>query len=133
MNVLPFQTELPIHNPERLLDGPLFIFDLPALMEKIKHEQSWEDGQRNAITLMKGNSMRIVLIALRSGAEIDFRQSDNLICLQLLKGKLEFSTETETVALEQGHLITLHENTQHSVIAMSEATFLLTIGNCNTH
>ena len=133
MNVLPFQTELPIHNPERLLDGPLFIFDLPSLMEKIEHEQNWEDGQRNAITLMKGNSMRIVLIALRSGAEIDFRQSDNLICLQLLKGKLEFSTETETVALEQGHLITLHENTQHSIIAISEVIFLLTIGNCNSH
>lgn len=133
MNILPFQTDLPIHNAERLLDGSLLIFDLPSLMEKIEYEHSWDDAQRNAITLMKGNSMRLVLIALRSGAEINFRQSTNLISLQLLKGKLEVNTENETVALEQGHLITQHENLQHSLVAASKAIFLLTIGNCATH
>jgi quercetin dioxygenase-like cupin family protein len=133
MNVLPFQTDLPIHNSERLLDGPLLIFDLPALMEKIEHENDWESGKRNAITLMKGNSMRLVLIALKPGAEIDFRQSDNLISLQLLKGRLEVNTENETVALEQGHLITLHENIQHGLVSESNAIFLLTIGNCSAH
>lgn len=133
MNILPFQSNLPIHNAERLLDGPLLIFDLPVLMEKMKHEDSWETGQRNAVTLMKSSAMRLVLIALRNGAEIDFRQSDSLISIQLLKGKLEFNTEKETVALEQGHLITLHENIQHSLMAVGETIFLLTIGNGKIH
>ena len=131
MSILPFQTNLPIHNADRLLDAPLLIFDLPSLMEKMEHESDWESGQRNAVTLLKGNSMRLVLIALRSGAEIDFRQSDNLISVQLLKGKLECNTDKETVALEQGHLITMHENIKHSLTAIGETIFLLTIGNCN--
>lgn len=133
MENIPFQTKLPLHDADRLLDGPLLIFDLPLLMEKIKQEDSWEKSQRNAITLFKSDSLRLVLIALSDGAEINFRQSDNLISLQLLKGKLEFQAEKETAVLEQGHLLTLHENIQHSLVAISETIFLLTIANCNPH
>jgi quercetin dioxygenase-like cupin family protein len=98
-------------------------------METMKREETWQHGQRNAVTLLKSESLRIVLIALRGGAEIDFRQSDNLICLHLLKGKLEFNTDEEKIELGQGHLLTLHENVQHSLIAVGEVVFLLTIGN----
>ena len=117
----------------RLLDGPLLVFDLPSLMEKIKNEDSYQKNHRNAITLLKTDSMRLVLIALQEGADIDFRQSENLISLQILKGKIEFHAEKETTVLDQGQLLTLHENIQHSLIAASETMFLLTIGNCNTH
>lgn len=118
-------------NDGRELDGPLLIFDLPELIKKIKQEDSWENGQRNAITLLKSDNMRLVLIALRAGEEIDFRQSDNLISLQLLEGDSEFRTVNKTVDLKQGNLLTLHENIEHSLIANSETIFLLTIGNGN--
>jgi quercetin dioxygenase-like cupin family protein len=98
-------------------------------MKKIKQEDSWQNGQRNAITLLKSDNMRLVLIALRAGEEIDFRQSDNLISLQLLEGNSEFRAVNKTVELKQGNLITLHENMEHSLIAISETIFLLTIGN----
>jgi quercetin dioxygenase-like cupin family protein len=120
-------------NAERVLDGPLLIFDLPAMMKKIKQEDSWENGQRNAITLLKSDNMRLVLIALRAGEEINFRQSDNLISLQLLEGNSEFRANDKTVVLKQGHLLTLHENIEHSLVAISETIFLLTIGNGNMH
>ena len=118
---------------DRVLNGPLLIFDLPVMMKKIKQEDSWEYGQRNAITLLKSANMRLVLIALRTGEEIDFRQSDNLISLQLLEGNSEFHANNKTIVLKQGHLLTLHENIEHSLIAISETIFLLTIGNGNMH
>jgi quercetin dioxygenase-like cupin family protein len=123
------RTSFSTDNEDRVLDGPLLIFDLPVLMKKIKQEDSWQNGQRNAITLLKSDNMRLVLIALRAGEEIDFRQSDNLISLQLLEGNSEFRAVNKTVELKQGNLITLHENMEHSLIAISETIFLLTIGN----
>ena len=123
------QTNSSLHNPDRLLDGPLLIFDLPYLMEKIVTEDSWQRNKRNSITLLKSENMRLVLIALSSGEEIDFRQSDNLISLQLMKGEVEFYTENKTVILKQGQLLTLHENIQHSLVAIGETIFLLTVGN----
>ena len=132
MEDIQYQTKLPHYNGDTLLDGPLLVFNLPSLMEKIKYEDSWDKGQRNAITLLKSDSLSLVLIALRGGAEINFRQSDNLISLQLLKGKLEFQVEKDRIVFEQGHLITLHENIQHSFTAVNETIFLLTIGNCKS-
>lgn len=129
MNPMSPQTKKSVRNTERLLDGPLLVFDLPSLMEKLKLDDVGEKSNRNAITLLKSDNMRLVLIALRAGAEIDFRQSDNLISLQLLKGKLEFIAENYKVVLEQGQLLTLHENIPHSLTAVNETIFLLTIGN----
>ena len=123
------QTNSSLHNPDRLLDGPLLIFDLPYLMEKIVTEDSWQKNKRNAITLLKNENMRLVLIDLSSGEEINFRQSDNLISLQLMKGEVEFNTENKIAMLKQGQLLTHHENMQHSLVAIGETIFLLTVGN----
>ena len=112
-----------------MLDGPLLIFDLPYLMEKIVTEDSWQKNKRNAITLLKNENMRLVLIDLSSGEEINFRQSDNLISLQLMKGEVEFNTENKIAMLKQGQLLTHHENMQHSLVAIGETIFLLTVGN----
>lgn len=119
----------PMHSDGRLLDGPLLIFDLPLLMDKITNESYWIKGQRNAITLLKSESMRLVLIALREEASIDFRQSGNLISLQLLKGRLTFKAANQTIMLLKDQVLTLHENIQHSLTANEESIFLLSIAN----
>lgn len=115
--------------PGRILDGPLLVFDLPVLMDELLNGNSWLKGQRNSVVLLKSETMRLVLIALRGGDDIDFRQSENLVCLQMLKGSLEFHAEQKTVMLSQGQILTLHETIPHSLIACSETIFLLTISN----
>lgn len=126
---MSLKTKIAARNTDRLLDGPLLVFDLPSLIKELKQDDFGENGNRNAITLLKSDNMRLVLIALREGAEIDFRQSDNLISLQLLEGNLQFRAASKTVVLDQGQLLTLHENIPHSLRAVNESVFLLTIGN----
>src|ERR1700730_3009220 len=94
--------ELSLHAPDRLLDAPLLSFDLPKAIEKLKEEESWKRGERNAITLMKSDFMRIVLIALHEQSEINFRQSGNMISVQLLEGKVNFQTKKQSVILKKG-------------------------------
>ncbi len=126
---MQIQENLALHDVSRKLDGPLLVFDLASLTEKIKQEKVWYTSERNAVTLFKGENMSLVLIALRVGAEIDFRRSDNIICLQLLEGKIELQASRETVLLEQGHLLTLHENMPHNLLAIRETVLLLSVAN----
>jgi quercetin dioxygenase-like cupin family protein len=120
----------PCHVPDRLLDGQLLLFNFPEIIKKIKNEDAWKRGDRNAITLLKSASMRIVIVALHEMAEISFHQSGNTISVQLLEGYLNFQTANQSVLLKKGSLLTLHEAMKHTLIAMDESVILLTIAIC---
>jgi len=112
---------------ERTMDAALVKIDVNLFIELIKKEKSWEEGDRNAITVFKTNGMRIVLIALRKGAKMIKHKADGLICLQVLEGQIEFKTDEQTVELVKGQMLTLHEAILHDVLAKEETIFLLTL------
>ena len=112
---------------DRSIDGALVTIDLPLFAEQIKQESSWKDSDRNAITVFKTNGLRIVLIALHEGAEMARHTAGGIISLQVLEGELQFNTDTQSVELNKGQMLTLHERIPHSVRAIKETTFLLTL------
>lgn len=112
---------------ERMVNAPLVAIDLPRFMEQIKKETAWLNGPRNAITVFKSDYLRIVLIALHSGAELPTHTADGMISVQVLQGKLRFGTEAESVQLEHGGMVALHKGIPHSVLALEESMFLLTL------
>jgi quercetin dioxygenase-like cupin family protein len=121
---------LSLHIPERLLDASILNFDLQEVIEKIKQEDPWKRGERNAITLQKSKCMRIVLIALHAQKEVNFHQSGNLVSVQIIEGKVDFQTENQSVIFKKGCLLTFHENIKHSLKAVEDSVFLLTIAVC---
>ncbi len=56
---------------ERPLHGPLQRFDLEAEVSRLREEGAWQAGQRNAITLRKGEGMNVVLMVMRSGDRLE--------------------------------------------------------------
>jgi quercetin dioxygenase-like cupin family protein len=124
------ENEYPIHVPERLLDAHVLSFDLPEVIENLKKEDIWKTGDRNAITLLKSSCMRILLIALHEHAEINFHQAGDVISVQLIEGNIHFQTENQSVMLKKGGLITLHQGLNHTLTAVEESVFLLTIAIC---
>ena len=108
---------------ERTVDAPLVTIDLPRFMEQIKKEPAWLNGPRNAITVFKSEHLRLVLIALHSGAELPTHTASGTISVHVLEGRIQFGTATESVQLEKGQLVTLHEKIPHSVLALEEAQF----------
>ena len=112
---------------DRSIDAELVTIDLPLFAEQIKQESSWKDSDRNAITVFKTNGLRIVLIALHEGAEMARHTANGIISLQVLEGQLQFNTDTQSVELNKGQMLTLHERIPHSVRAIKETTFLLTL------
>lgn len=112
---------------ERPLDAPLLTFDFPALLTQIKREDTWHKGSRNAVTLYKGEGLRVVLVAMRIGTTIPSHRADSPMSLQVIEGVLKFSADAQTVTLRQGQLLTLHAGMPHAVEAVEESVFLLTV------
>ena len=71
--------------------------------------------------------MRIVLIALHAGAEMATHTADGIISVQVLEGKIKFTTDIKTVELSKGQMLALHERIPHSVVAIEETAFVLTL------
>ena len=112
---------------DRIMDAPLVNIDLITFTEQIKEEKAWKESDRNAITVFKTNGMRIVLIALHKDAEMTKHRAEGMISLQVLEGKIKFTTDDQSVELGRGQMLALHEGLSHSVQAKEETIFLLTL------
>ncbi len=53
--------------------------------------------------------------------------ADGIISVQVLEGQIVFTTEEQSVELQKGEMLALHENVPHSVLATEETIFLLTL------
>ena len=112
---------------DRPIDASLVTIDLPMFMQQIRDESTWKDGKRNAITVFKTNGLRVVLIALHEGVGMARHTADGMITVQVLEGVLQFNTDTTSVKLSKGQMLALHEAIPHSVSALEETLFLLTL------
>ncbi len=112
---------------ERVIDAPLVMMNLPEFIKQIKSEDTWKNSDRNAITIYKTNGLRIVLLALHEGAELKKHKAEGNISVQVLEGEIKFNTDDESVQLIKGNMIALHKGLPHSVQAIKESVFLLTL------
>jgi quercetin dioxygenase-like cupin family protein len=111
----------------RLLDATLVSIDIPDFINQIKSEPAWEKNDRNARTVYKTDGMSIVLVALHEDAVMARHTADGIISVQVLEGKINFITDGQSVELEKGQMIALHKGEPHSVAAIKESVFLLTL------
>ena len=123
------RNEATFNRPEgdRVLDAPFVFLDIPEFIQQVKKEKTWKESDRNAITVFKTNGLRILLIALHQGAEMVKHTADGIISIQVMEGQLQFNTEWRTVELTKGQMLALHERISHSVLALKETIFLLTL------
>ena len=68
-----------------------------------------------------------MLIALHEGAEMVRHTANGVISVQVLEGKLQFNTDLQSVELNTGEMLALHERIPHSVVAIKETIFVLTL------
>jgi quercetin dioxygenase-like cupin family protein len=112
---------------DRMLNAPLVEIDLNKFITQIKKETTWAESDHNSITLFKSERLRIVLLGLHKNAELKTHAVNGTISVQVLQGKISFTTEQQTVVLEKGQMIALQPRIPHSVLAIKESFFLLTI------
>lgn len=84
-------------------------------------------GEVSSTTLVKTDTLRIVLMALRAGARLHEHHADGRLSVQVLEGEIEFGVDSGQCQLGPGTLISLEARVAHRVTARSDATLLLTI------
>lgn len=116
---------------DRILNAPLVEMNIEEAMKQIKSEATWIESDRNSVTLFKSDSLRIVLIGLHENAILKPHKANGVINVQLIEGKIEFTAEDKTTLLKKMQMVVLQENMIHSVKALTESFFLLTIAMNN--
>lgn len=124
-----FKANYLLHKDNMYFHPSLHVFDLPKLAKKMKLKQNWARGEINSMVLLNTPDKQIVLTALHDKTEIKSFQSNDSITFQIIEGKLKFHARDESLNLEKGQILTLHENIKYSLTTLEETVLLLIIGN----
>ncbi len=111
----------------RMLNARLVEIDLNKFMADLKQETTWAESEHNSITIFKSNTTTIVLIGMHKNAELKEHKAIGNISVQVLDGEINFFAEQQKLLLGKGQMITLEANIYHSIIALQESFFLLTL------
>jgi quercetin dioxygenase-like cupin family protein len=105
--------------------------DLNQEITRLQAEASSEESSRKSKMLVKHPEFRIVLITMRPGSRWEDHKTNARISLHVLRGDIRFHTPTGAVDLRPGQLLTLAPDITHSVDALEESAFLLTLSSAN--
>src|SRR5215213_6841114 len=112
---------------ERPLHGPLQRFDLEAEVGRLREEGAWHRGQRNSITLRKGEGMNVVLVVMKAGDRLEEHTAPGPFSLSVREGRIRFEAAEAVVETGPESLLTCDAGIRHTVVALSDAVYLLTI------
>lgn len=108
---------------ERMLNEALVEMDLNKFITQLKQETTWAESDHNAISIFKSDSITIVLIGMHENAGLKKHTANGIISAQVLEGKINFTAKQQTLILEKGQMIALHEKIPHCVLALQESFF----------
>lgn len=113
---------------ERLSGETLQVLDLRRYIRALRDEDVYTAHGRNGVTLVKTTHLRVVLEVLQAGAHLAEHRAPGPITVQGLEGAIRFHTGEEVFRVREGELLALPAGQAHSVEAVGDAAFLLTIG-----
>lgn len=123
------RNEATINRPggDRVIDGTYVFIDIPSFVRQITEEKAWEKNDRNGITVFKSGTVTMVITALQTSAEIRDNSVDGFLTLQVLEGNARIITPDGDIDAVKNQVIAFHPRIMHSIQALSDVIFLLTI------
>ena len=115
------------NSKEKIIDATMVYVNILHFIKVLKEEEEWKKSDRNTITLLKTNFLRAILIALQKGAVIKKQTSPQMLQLQVIEGKMNFTTDVQTIQLVAGDMIALYDGIPYTVTATEETVFILTL------
>jgi quercetin dioxygenase-like cupin family protein len=95
--------------------------------------QAWAQAKESparhsAITLIKRDALRVILIAMREGSELPGHRVEAGFTVQMLRGQVRFLVEGEERMLKRGDLFAVARGLPHDLVALEDSELLLTLG-----
>jgi quercetin dioxygenase-like cupin family protein len=120
-------TTRPRPESERPMHGPLQSFDLEAEVSRLRGEEEWRRGRRNAITLRKGGGLNIVLLVMKVGDRLEEHAASGPISLVVREGRIRFTTAGGSVEAGSGTLLACDAGVRHAVEALDDVVCLINV------
>lgn len=109
------------------LNQPMMAFAIAEEISKIKADQrSANQGKRSAV-LAKNEHVRLVLAVLSRGEVLHEHETEGQITVTVVEGAIRFNALNERVRLAAGGLLTLQPGICHSVEALEDSAFVITV------
>lgn len=106
--------------------APALKFDLAAEIRLLHAEEPWQAGH-TAKTIAKYSDFRVVLVAIKAGAQLVQHKTYGRVSIQVLSGHILLNLPAEELEVGAGGLLTLDRELSHDVQALEDSVFLLTI------
>lgn len=119
----PTGSETPALNSTELLKQ----FDIAGIIRAAREESKAQAGRITKM-LTKGPGLRIGLILMEAGTTWEEHKTESRIIVQPVEGRIRFSIRGRTTEIGQGELLILAPGEPHSVTALEQTAFLLTLG-----
>ena len=103
-------------------------FDLNAELEGCRQEKTWQSG-RSSKMLVKHPDVRVILMALKSGARLNEHKNAGRILVHMLAGHIRMQVQGKVFDLPAGHMLALDRDVIHDVEAVMDSAFVLTIAS----
>ena len=111
---------------DRPIDAPLVLADLHADIQQLKSENAWQHSDRNAVALFHNAALRVVLVALHEGAELN-RTISSAASLQVLEGRIWLESADASHSMDAPAIAALQGGAPYHIHAEAESVLLLTI------
>ena len=109
----------------RFLSLPLSHFDLVDEIARLRAEQEYIEGDRNARTLAKVGAFRLVLVAFHAGAKFAEHDQRGTVALQVLEGRIAVRVDAETVELGVAEIAVIAPEQPWSAVALADGALLI--------
>ncbi len=112
----------------RALSSDVIAVDWHDELRALRSSDSYGSADHSARTLAKSVGLRVVLVAMKGEGRMEEHHTDSAISVPCLEGRLRFEVAGTTHELSAGQVLVVGEGLPHSVAAVEECAFLLTIG-----
>jgi quercetin dioxygenase-like cupin family protein len=109
----------------RVLSVPLTRSHLVEETARLRAEEEYAAGDRNARTLAKVGAFRLVLVVFRAGARFDEQDQRGTVALHVLEGRLAVAVDGVTVEIGAAEIAVVAAEHPWRADALSDGVVLL--------
>jgi len=106
--------------------GGMLSLSIMDEVARLKAKPEWLSEDRLAVSLVKDDSLNILLMVLKKGARLAEHRTRGPIAVQVLSGSVRFSAGSKDAELSSGSIAALDRNIVHELEALDESVVLLT-------
>ncbi len=105
------------------------VYDIPRLIQTMKHDSNKGKGEFNSMILFKTPAKTILLQILNPKSRIESYQTNRSISFRVIEGRLNLHIRNGSLTIKKGELLILNEKTNYSLDSLEETVFLLTLAS----